>query len=151
MKLNINQKRRLKKLASPNALPSLAPGELIRLVRQSLGMTQSQLARRAGLMNQSHVARIEAGHMDPQWGSVVRLLKALLCEPVLLARPSRDLEALLSDRIRDVARRRVRRTLGTMALEKQEPDAETVRELEKSEEQALREKRLTSIWNDDAL
>lgn len=46
---------------------------LLRYSRRSAGLTQRQLAEKAGL-SQSTVARIEAGHLQPRWETMARLL-----------------------------------------------------------------------------
>jgi transcriptional regulator with XRE-family HTH domain len=53
----------------------LRPGRLVRDARQRAGLTQRELARRAGT-SQSVVARIERGLSDPSTGTLARLLAA---------------------------------------------------------------------------
>jgi predicted transcriptional regulator len=48
---------------------------LLRHARRSGGLTQRQLAARAAIP-QSTVARIEAGHLQPRWETMTKLLKA---------------------------------------------------------------------------
>ena len=48
---------------------------LLRFARRSRALTQRQLALKAGLP-QSTVARIEAGHLQPRWETMTRLLHA---------------------------------------------------------------------------
>lgn len=47
----------------------------MRFARRSAGLTQRRLALEAGLP-QSTVARIEAGHLQPRWETMARLLEA---------------------------------------------------------------------------
>lgn len=110
-------------------------------------MTQAQLARRAG-MPQSHVARLESGKVDPQVSTLRRIFDALFCDLLVMPGPRRGLDELLDERIRETARRNVARIAGTMALEKQEPDDETVRSLLRAEEARLRANPSSELWAD---
>src|SRR6185312_13617437 len=103
------------------------PGELIRLLRERFHMTQRQLARRCHLP-QPHLALIEQGKKDFQYSTLAKILLAFSCEPVLNLRPANDFGAMILERVHQVAQQRVRRTLGTMALENQEPDKATTQE-----------------------
>lgn len=54
---------------------ALDPARLLRRARQAAGLTQRELAERAGTA-QSVVARIETGATDPTTGTLARLLRA---------------------------------------------------------------------------
>lgn len=54
----------------------LPTGEDVRKLRQKLGLTQSELARRAGV-SQSLIARIEAGDIDPRLSTLRKIWKVL--------------------------------------------------------------------------
>ena len=54
----------------------MTAGSLIRSARQQTGISQSELARRAGT-SQSAVARIESGHTSPTVETLERLAGAL--------------------------------------------------------------------------
>jgi transcriptional regulator with XRE-family HTH domain len=51
------------------------PGSLLRAARESAGLSQRNLARKARTA-QSVVARIELGETSPSWSTLARLLKA---------------------------------------------------------------------------
>ena len=51
------------------------PGRLVRRAREQAGLSQRELARRAGT-SQSVVARIEHGRTDPSTATLARLLAA---------------------------------------------------------------------------
>ena len=67
--------------------PRQSIAELLHAARASTGLTQRELARRAGTA-QSVVARIEGGATSPTWETLVRLLAAagFEIEPVLRPR-----------------------------------------------------------------
>jgi len=64
----------------------MTPGELVRSTRERHGLTQRQLAHRAGT-SQSAVARIEAGKEEVTWSRLRILMLVMGEEPVLEARP----------------------------------------------------------------
>jgi len=124
----------------------LAPGELLRLVRTSLRMTQKQLAERSGI-DQGHITRMEAGTVDAQWKSWVRVFAALQCRLVLRVQAEGGLEGILEDRIQRTARQNVARG------KKMFPD-EALTEAERQEEhqewlETLRGRRTPEIWDED--
>lgn len=56
----------------------------IRKIRKELGITQEELAKKAGV-TQAYIAKLEAGKVDPRLSTLNRILQALLeCK-----RPSR--------------------------------------------------------------
>lgn len=64
----------------------LSPGRLLRAVRSSLAMSQLELSRRSGIPR-GHICRLEAeigGNLE--WRTLGRLMAAMYCDVVLLAR-----------------------------------------------------------------
>jgi transcriptional regulator with XRE-family HTH domain len=57
-----------------SAQPAL--GEAVRTLRQKTGLNQDDLAARAALDVRS-IARLEAGEVDPSWGSMRRIASGL--------------------------------------------------------------------------
>ncbi|MGN6587191.1 MAG: helix-turn-helix domain-containing protein [Solirubrobacterales bacterium] len=57
-----------------SAQPAL--GEAVRTLRQKTGLSQDALAARAELDTRS-IARLEAGQVDPTWGSMRRIAAGL--------------------------------------------------------------------------
>jgi len=116
----------------------LAVGEWIRLLRNRLRMTQAELAQRAHI-TQPNLAAIESGKVDPQVGTLRRIYEGLECELNLEPLLHKSLEELTRDRARAVALKRLKHTMGTMALEDQAPDEETFKQLlEKRTDDILR-------------
>jgi predicted transcriptional regulator len=48
----------------------------IKVIRKRLGLTQEELARRAGI-SQSMIAKIESGNLEPSYGNAMSIFKAL--------------------------------------------------------------------------
>ncbi|MBL8075337.1 MAG: helix-turn-helix domain-containing protein [Nitrospira sp.] len=119
----------------------LTVGDWIRLLRNRLRMTQAELAQRARI-TQPNLAAIESGKVDPQVGTLRRIYEGLGCELNLEPLLHKSLEELTRDRARAVALKRLKQTMGTMALEDQAPDEDTFKQLlEKRTDDILRSPR----------
>lgn len=117
------------------------PGDWIRILRDRLRMTQTELAKRA-YITQPNLAAIESGKVDPQVSTLRRIYQGLWCDLNLEPQPQQPLEEILRGRARAVALKRLKHTMGTMALEEQAPDKETFRQLlEKRTDDILRGRR----------
>lgn len=78
----------------------MTPGELVKELRLQQGLSQRELAYRAGT-SQSAVARIETGTEDVTWSRLHSILAAMGEQPVLQSKrlSSRyDFDDLMSDR-----------------------------------------------------
>jgi len=53
--------------------------EELKALREKKGITQSELARRAGV-TQAHIAKIEAGKVDPRYSTFTKIISELLNE-----------------------------------------------------------------------
>jgi transcriptional regulator with XRE-family HTH domain len=150
--LNITHHQHLKSLATadrqvPSWIVDLQPGELVRLLRQQLHMTQSQLAGRSGVP-QAKIARIETGKIDFRISTLKRLLEALGASPILLAHRNVSGKEMCRKRARAVAERNVGRILGTSALEAQQPRPANTKAMIREEERRLLEKNPSELWNE---
>ncbi|MFH2201898.1 MAG: helix-turn-helix domain-containing protein [Elusimicrobiota bacterium] len=119
---------------------------LIQLTRKRLGMTQAQLAKRCGLP-QSHIANIETGKVDIQLETLRRIFKALRCRLVVAPQPIEDLKRVMWEQAGKLARKRVARVAGTMAMEKQRPDDDMLEDLVRAETEKLLQERSSEIWD----
>lgn len=128
---------RLEETSTRQSEPS--PGDWIRLVRLTLRMTQAELAERAH-MSQPHLAGIERGRIDPQVSTLKRIFEALSCDLVIEPHPIQSIKDALRGRARSLALRRLKRSMGTMAMEGQAPRPDVFRQ--------LLEKRTDEILND---
>ena len=92
----------------------------IRVIRRSLGMTQSDLAKAMGI-NQSSVHTLEASeaNMSIRLETLEAAAQALGCELVYALVPRRPLEQTYRLQARKMVQRRVRRVENNMALENQ--------------------------------
>lgn len=151
-RLSVSEHRILDRLVAygmkaPTGVESLPAHSAIKILRHGLGMTQTQLAKRAGL-TQSHLAGIEQGRVDLQLSTLHKIFRAMDCETLLFPRFKQKPEAMIAQRAKEVARKKVARVSGSMALEKQLPDQSVIRELIKAEEKRLKDKPSSEIWEE---
>lgn len=124
---------------------NLKPNDWIRLLRNYLRMTQAELAQRAKI-TQANLVAIESGKVDPRVGTLQRIYQGLSCHLSVEPRPQKPLEELLRGRARAIALQRLKKTMGTMALEEQAPEKEMFRKLlEKRTDDILRDPR-EKLW-----
>lgn len=120
--------------------------EWIRLLRKYFRMTQSELAERAKIP-QSHIVKIEGGKTDVQISTLEKIFKALSCELIIQPKPQKPIDEILRGRARAIALKRLKQSMGTMALEGQAAEADTFRELlEKKTDEILSDPR-EKLWN----
>ena len=126
----------------------LKPKDWIRLLRTHLRMTQAELAKRANITPANLVA-IESGKADPRVSTLQRIYKGLSCNLSVEPLPLKPLEEILRGRARAVALKRLKKTMGTMALEEQAPEKEIFKKLlEKRTDEILRDPR-ERLWSKD--
>jgi predicted DNA-binding mobile mystery protein A len=149
-RLNIVDEMALSRLPPP-AAKTYEPshGDWIRILRESLRMTQAELAGRAKI-TQPHLAGIESGKTDPQIGTLKRIFEAMSCDLVLEPRPRKPIKEVLRGRARSLALQRLKQSMGTMALEHQAPEAEVFKQLlEKHTDEILTDRR-EKLWRQPA-
>ena len=150
-RLNIVDEMALSRLIPPLETKTHEPsaGDWIRILRDSLRMTQAELASRAKI-TQPHLAGIESGKTDPQISTLRRIFEAMSCDLVLEPRPRKPIKELLRGRARSVALKRLKQSMGTMALEHQAPEADVFKQLlEKRTDEILTDRR-EKLWQQPA-
>lgn len=149
-RLNIVDEMALSRLSPPEAKTrEPSHGDWIRILRDSLRMTQAELASRAKI-TQPHLVGIESGKTDPQISTLKRIFQALSCDLVIEPRPNKPIKELLRGRARSIALKRLKQSMGTMALEKQTPEPEVFKHLlEKRTDDILADRR-EKLWQQPA-
>ncbi len=85
--------------------------------------------------------------MDPQVGTLRRIFEAMGCEVIVRPEPIKPIEEVLRGRARSVALKRLKQSMGSMALEQQAPQAELFRQLlEKRTDEILSDRR-ERLWD----
>ena len=122
----------------------------VRAIRDALGMTGEQLARRIGT-NRQRVARIES---DESQGRVTiktlqRVAEGLDCVFVYGFVPRTTLEEIVRNRAMRVASKRMSRVSRTMELEQQGLDDREQEIVLQDATERLMDASLKTLWNDD--
>jgi predicted DNA-binding mobile mystery protein A len=118
-------------------------------IREALGMTTAQLARRIGV-SQSRTVDIEKAEATGAitLGSLERAAHALECELVYALVPRKPLEDMVVESATAIAMDSITATRHTMALEDQSVSAEDEREQVSQLARRLAEKSGSNLWND---
>jgi len=129
------------------ATRGLTIGALIRSIRTQLGMSQKELAKRAGVP-QSTVSRIEQEQRDVSLSTLHKILSAISCDLVIAPLLQDSIDAIRHKQARKTAVKHVRYLKGTMNLENQQPDSRFIEVLLKQEEEHLLQGPNAKLWVD---
>jgi transcriptional regulator with XRE-family HTH domain len=111
----------------------------------ALSRLEDELATRANI-TQPHLAGIEKGKIDPKIGTLRQIYQGLSCDLAVEPRPQKPFEELLRGQARSLALKRLKRTMGSMALEGQAPGEDNFRRLlEKRTDEILQDRR-ERLW-----
>ena len=126
------------------------PRGWIKAIREALGMTTRQLARRIGV-GQSRVVDIEKAEISGSitLNSLNRVARALDCKLVYALVPRESLDTMVEKRAMAIAKRRVNAARHTMALEDQSLDEVDEREQINRLARELSEKSGSALWEDE--
>jgi len=117
----------------------------IKAVREALGMTTAQLARRLGIRQPSVVALEQSEAKGTiELATLRRVAEALDCTLVYALVPKKPLEDMVRDRARAFARRRLEPIEHTMLLENQTVAA---KDIEMQVEEIVRETNPRLFWD----
>lgn len=129
---------------------SMPPEGWLRTVRNALGMSGTQLAKRLGVTK----ARVSRAERDELTGSVTlksmkSMAEAMNCRFVYAVLPDQEIERLIQKRAVQKARERIEAASVHMALEAQALDDELVSfEVERIASE-IREKMPSDLWSDE--
>lgn len=121
----------------------------IRAIRESLGMTTAQLARRIGV-SQPRAVAIEKAEISGAitLDSLERVAQAMDCQLVYTLVPRKPLDELVEERARHLATQQLETTRHSMALEAQGVDKIDEEEHIKRLIRRLVEKNSTKLWGE---
>ena len=141
-----------KRLNRLNNMDTLArpPRGWIKAIREALGMTTAQLAKRLGV-SQPRVLGIEKAEVSGsiKLESLERAARALDCRLVYALVPRKPLESLVEDRARNLAKKRLHATSHSMALEDQRVDQVDEQEHLERLVQKLLDQPGSALWEDE--
>lgn len=147
-RLTLSQLDRALEPLRAQVLPGLPRGGWIRTIREALGMTGLQLAKRVGMTRQSlddAERREAAGNITI--GQLRRIAAHLDCQFHYALIPRRPLAETVDERAKAVAEREVQAVDRTMALEDQATDPGLVPERVAEVKQRLLAKRWSRLWD----
>jgi transcriptional regulator with XRE-family HTH domain len=127
------------------ATRGLTIGELIKLVRIQLGMSQSVLSKRA-MIPQSTISRVEGNEATPTLITLEKILDALSCDLVITPVLKEPINTIRSKQAKKRAHEKISYLKGTMNLENQEPNKKLIEELIKQEEEELLHGSSSKLW-----
>ena len=121
-------------------------GDQVKQIRTALGMTQQQLAERAGL-SQSAIAEIEAGRRERMTLPTIQKLAAgLNSEFVPQLRPTKDIDLLREEQGTRVAQKIIAMTSGSSAIELQSPSPKSIERQIRELKEELLTRRDSTLW-----
>lgn len=128
---------------------SRPPRGWVKAIREALGMTTAQLAKRLNV-SQPRVVALEQAEAKRAitLDSLERAAQALDCQLVYALVPRKPLDALVEERATRLAGRRLEASLHTMALEAQALDASDAEEQRKRLILKLIEKAGSELWDE---
>lgn len=118
----------------------------IRVIREALGMTTSQLAQRLGI-TQSSVVRFEQAEVNDAitLKSLKTIAEALDCELVYAIIPKSSLEKTIEEQAKKIAKIKVDEVAHNMSLEDKKPTQKQVNEIYQQLLEQLKKKR-KNLW-----
>ncbi len=127
------------------------PRGWIKAIREALGMTTAQLAKRLGVV-QSRAVAIEQAEARGSitLNSLEKAANALDCRLVYTLLPRKPLDELVAERAERLAKKRLKSTSHSMALEAQGVDTADEQGQLKRIIQSLLDKAGSELWEGDA-
>ena len=141
--------KRLNRVRNSDAL-SRPPRGWIKAVREALGMTTTQFGKRIGV-SQSTAFGFEKSEVSKgiTLETLERAARALDCRVVYALVPRKPLESIVEDRARELAKKRLRATSHSMALEDQRVDEVDEQEHLERLIQKLLNQPGSALWEDE--
>lgn len=112
--------------------PNKSDSGWIKLIREALGMTTTQLSKRVGI-DQSRITRLENAEIegDLKLSSLKKIAEGLDMQFVYAFVPKTNLEDMVQEQAKKIAKKRMKKVSHTMRLEDQElSDTEKAKTLE---------------------
>lgn len=132
-----------------NADYARPPSGWVKAIREALGMTTAQLARRIGV-SQPRVVEIERNEKTGAitLDSLERAARALDCELVYALVPRQSLEEMVNNRAMKRARNQLAHASHSMALEDQAVTSDDAQEQLRQLARQILDKPGSGLWND---
>ncbi len=122
-------------------------GQRIKDIREILGMTQAQMAKRLDI-KQPSLSEMEDNIENSKLSTVLKMVKALECEFKGVIVSKKPIKKMLCERAEKVAKRIVKRTYANMAMEEQSPNRAAYQDELKRVAEELIAKPGPELWED---
>ncbi len=122
----------------------------VKLIRNALGMTTYQLAKRLGV-SQSRIIKIESAARDHtiKINTLAQAAEAMNCRLMLVLVPETSLEDIIEKQAAHVAKKKVEYIAHSMKLENQSVDNKEIKEEIEELKQQLLQGPEKGLWDDD--
>lgn len=117
---SLKRRQLAKSIASGQTIPAEKIGQRLRDIRESLGMTQKQLAKKLKI-SQSAVSQIEENILSCTIVTISKMANALNCDFLGALASRQPMEDIIKFQAEKTARKILNRTFANMAIEKQSP------------------------------
>ena len=121
----------------------------IKTIRESLGMSVSQLAKRVGV-GSSRIYKIENDEIDNKLtlNTLENIARALNCELFYVLVPEKPLQTILEEQAKKKVAKESKSVIHSMFLEGQNLDTEDQKEFIKIQSEDLLHNKMNKIWED---
>ncbi len=122
----------------------------VRVIRDALGLTSHQLAKRVGV-SQVNISKIEKSEVEGtiSLNTLAKVAAGLHCKVVYCLVPLKPLDQILEDRARQIAHERIQAVNYSMGLEHQELTSKQIKQQEEILMQELLQDNPKRLWRDD--
>lgn len=122
----------------------------IKTIRESLGMSVSQLAKRVGV-GSSRIYKIENDEIDNKLtlNTLENIARALNCELFYVLVPEKPLQTILEEQVKKKVAKESKSVIHSMFLEGQNLDTEDQKEFIKIQSEDLLHNKMNKIWEDN--
>jgi predicted DNA-binding mobile mystery protein A len=122
----------------------------IKVIRESLGMTAAQLAKRLGTTS-ARVSAIEAGEEADSLSlkTLNKVAQTLNCRLFYILIPEKSLQTMLEEQARKQVIKMSKNVSHSMLLEKQELDEESMKNYILVQVEEMLQKRINKVWEED--
>ena len=121
----------------------------VKFIRLALGMTQAQLAGRAGT-SQADLAKLERGRrQDVRLSTLKKIASALNSELLIQLVPKKNLSAFVEEKSLELARKLISQSSSNMAMELQKPGKRAIQAAIEDLKNNIMTKHRSKLWEEN--
>lgn len=146
-----NKRLKMSQLSKATQKGDLIPveklGQRLKDIREALGMTQAQMAKRLKI-KQPVISRIEENASSSSLKTLFKIAGILECELLVALRSVNAIENVIRLQAEKLAKKMVSRTFSNMAMEKQSPTSESFKNQLEQMTKELEENPGPELWEE---